>query len=112
MSEVRDLLKKVIEANGLFADLKEEIEAYLSNPVPEPVAWISYGMYTAVQNGRAWENLCATKHKCSTDDVAVYLHAEPSERKPLSENEIRKIIIENAKPIHFARAIEKAHGIE
>ena len=59
MSEARELLEKVIKANGLFGDLKEEIDAYLAKPEPDPVAYMRYA--------QSWDKKSTVAVACKKD---------------------------------------------
>ena len=88
--------------------MNERIKEALAQPEQEPVAWIDeYGnafplaakQYSVV--GKHWKPLYAT----------------PPQRKPLTDEQINDIAKNYAlnnptTPLHFARAIEAAHGIK
>ena len=85
-------------ASALRAALAQHAE-----PAP-PYAWMAVG-------GTIW------RHKTREDDVPLY--TAPLQRKPLTEEELEKIMTSLKSPSGFkgwwwqdvARAIERAHGI-
>ena len=83
-----------------------ELETQLAQPEQEPVAWIySQGAAKVVSM-----NYVAGVR-------ASPLYTTPPQRKPLTDEEIILIVAECAAShqhtdIHFARAIERAHGIK
>ena len=96
------------------------IEEALAQPEQEPVAWRNAAI-------RVGEDLCSVGPFGYYDMTAeqwldwalsvVTVHAPPPQRKPLTDEEIILIVAECAAShqhtdIHFARAIERAHGIK
>lgn len=113
----RELLTEVAEmmrSNGVgwtpkkYADLLSKIESELAKPKPKPVAYLRDDGFGDLE------------FTSSDDGFAVY--TAPPARKPLSEDELRKCFKNTniTEPLsegwpgleRFARAIEKAHGIE
>ena len=78
-------------------------------PQPAPVQQEPFGYFKAEPFG--WTDCAATDEGA----VALYEHP-PAQRKPLTDEEIRAIVRkvdeEEGHIIHFAQAIEAAHGIK
>lgn len=78
---------------------------------PEPAAWINFNAATSKRN---------VSFVCESELGSIPLWPEPprTQRKPLTDEEIDEIIYSMAESdrandrFSFARAIEKAHGIE
>ena len=110
-------------------------------PVAEPVAWAAKAMELATDFGveslrvgsherkdsllnngvYTWEtSMLRDKREAARDRLRHYLYTAPPQRKPLTEEEIKacekQAMADGALPheqrVFFARAIEKAHGIE
>ena len=116
MGEARNLLLKAATHLSVLTDgshsVISEIKEYLEKPEQEPVAWIDRINFNSLPD-KAWVLQCYVQNK-KTDRANIPLYAEPPERKPLSDEEINKIAL-SVNPwngYEFARAIEKAHGIE
>ena len=117
----REAMKLALEA---FEAIPEEVEGWipskctdaiialkqaLEQPEPEPVAVVS-GYY-----GGKCVVLPTDPARIFNSGTAFYTH--PPKRKPLTDEEIILIVAECASShqhtdIHFARAIERAHGIK
>ena len=89
------------------------IEEALAQPEQEPVVW----MYQDKSTHKVW----IQKHmRDFVDHGQTYetpLYTTPPQRKPLTDQEIILIVADCAAShqhtdIHFARAIERAHGIK
>ena len=105
-------------ANGNLADMRKALEAYeQSKPKPEPVGYVkTVGGYPDESEHRAeW----VVKYRELKDGQPLY--TTPPTQEPLSEDFLMKLaedctaqffngVHQNA-TIHFARAIEQAHGI-
>ena len=86
-------------------------------PVQEPVIWIQSNHLQHAQNGPHFARTGPTK--LQSDYVPLY--AAPQQRKPLSDEQIRQIVVEastswafkrdGSTSMRIARAIERAHGI-
>ena len=94
------------EALQRLTDVQQEIEAVLEQPEQEPVAWIQPGL-------RDW--LCVSYDRDSVHTVPVYPHPPPPQRKPLTEEEIRRMKPISPDLVDFrsgVRCAEAAHGIK
>jgi hypothetical protein len=89
------------------------IKEALAQPEQEPVAWRTY-------TGRGYYIIDATLEEAQKnwpDREHQPLYTTPPQRKPLTDEEIVLVVAECAAShqhtdIHFARAIEAAHGIK
>jgi len=79
---------------------------------PEPAAWINFNAATGGRN---------VSFVCESDLASIPLWPEPPrhQRKPMTEEEIAALFpahlsgdYKDIIPYSFARAIERAHGIE
>lgn len=91
--------------------LADKIEDELAKPEPEP----DY----VIQKINGFFQIISRVVITGWPPDVIKLYAEPPQRKPLSDDEIieigklvRAIEGNNILPVLFARAIEKAHGIE
>ena len=95
---------------------KEALKAaadLLAQPEQEPVQW-------GVDWGRAGDQSCVSIIKRKPNggiEVVAVEYGPPAQRKPLTDEEINDIAKNYAlnnptTPLHFARAIEAAHGIQ
>lgn len=121
MSEARELLKKACEFLGNpvicgedGVDLYEKIQAELSKPEPEPVAWMCKNDPDAATAFSWKRSICKTKG-CFENRVPLYPH-HPSQQNPLSDDEIKllweeSLLNTNSVTLKFARSIEQAYGI-
>ena len=93
------------------------LRAALAEPVQEPVAIVGRKGY-----GGQWAPPgppIKTVHMLRELPEGMLLYTAPPQRKPLTENEIKKLLIESAGmtiqfsdvDLRLARAIERAHGI-
>ena len=97
MTTLREAAQQALEAleDYKYAEAREALRAALAEPVQEPVAW---------------------SHINGTSDTKWH----PPQRKPLTEEEIKKLLIESAGmtvtfsavDLSLARAIERVHGIK
>ena len=106
---------------GPTAALMADLRAALAEPVQEPVAW-RWG-YRSVTTGemdwRGYVEIAADPNLRSPAIIMEPLYAAPPQRKPLTDDEIEKLLIEHAGmtvvfsevDLRFARAVERAHGI-
>ena len=81
-----------------------------AQPEQEPVAWVCHGV-----NGE--HDVDFDENEIDALLVGTMLYTTPPQRKPLTDEEIILIVAECAAShqhtdIHFARAIERAHGIK
>ena len=107
--------------NDLIADLEAALAQPEQEPEQEPVAW-RYDEATYRPDdlrGRQWHFNLFSTHKPYADHMVqnvTPLYAHPPQRKPLTEDEISEIAMDcsfvSESDTYFARAIEKAHGIE
>jgi hypothetical protein len=110
VSVERELLK---EALAMLQDIGEEdlmmrIDAELAKPEPEPLCYLyewDDGENIGVFKTRQLDLIDRA------DAVEIPLYTSQPTRKPLSDEEIRKVINWEKDGITNARAIEKAHGI-
>ena len=106
--------------NGESAEMYKVIETIkteLAKPEPKPVAWLHINA-----NGSIKDIYFDLIQALFVGINEIPLYAAPPARKPLSEDELRKCFKKTniAEPLsegwpgleRFARAIEKAHGIE
>ena len=117
MSKLRKAAAAALEAYSLrdydFGKYMEALRAALvqqEEPVQEPVAWIQPDH---LQKARIAPFLCRVEPTQRFADF-VPLYLVPTQRKPLTEEEIYKIYNEfwrSTEAVDFARAIERAHGI-
>jgi len=121
MSKERELLKKMYDQFATVFPSEEEqilldeVEEILAQPEPEPEAWMLIDKETGARIPRAYK----PEREVNKDRWKLYpLYAVPPNRKPLSDDEIILLGVQNLcneanafKPFGFARAIEKAHGI-
>ena len=107
-----DPLEMVADANGHMVFLKDKaitaIKEALAQPEQEPVAWISTGTARMIH----W-----TADKPAYGDDWVPLYTAPPQRKPLTDEDIERIVREARVGEHgigytIARAIEAAHNIK
>ena len=96
-------------ANSAIHEAADRLEE-LSKSQSEPVVW----MWTQQSTGFVY-----FENSGDPDHNWIPLYAHPPKRQPLSDAEINQIIIDEQIPVKtgntakkFARAIEKAHGIE
>ena len=130
MSAERELLKQALEAliweHGgeplptLTVAAIDAITAELANPEPEPVAWLwQSDNYATTFSQRIFQYKIEADQMIIRHSGKLYpLYTSPPARKPLSDDEIDSIKFYSipsdfdAALRRFARAIEKAHGIE
>ena len=99
----------MISSGMIQARMQEEIDdlrAALEQPEQEPVAWIQPGL-------RDW--LCVSYDRDSVHTVPVYPHPPPPQRKPLTEEEIRRMKPISPDLVDFrsgVRCAKAAHGIK
>ena len=107
-----DELDMVDDGSGNMVFRKEQaitaIEKLLAQPEQEPLAWISTGTARMIH----W-----TADKPAYGDDWVPLYTTPPQRKPLTDEDIERIVREarvKERGIGYtiARAIEAAHGIK
>jgi len=122
MSKERELLERLadsietylVEGDWYFPEMYlAEIRAELAKPEPTPSGY--FDVYPSKRGGFSYIQI----NEEHADETTVRLYAEPQNQIPLTDSEIRKIYAGipkfNSKDniqILFARAIEKAHGIE
>ena len=108
-----------------IARLKDAQDKRLAQPEQEPLAWKLVPVKPTDEMLKAMDE-CSTEgyderllagHASSVYMAAVDVAPTPPQRKPLSDEEIILIVAECASShqhtdIHFARAIEAAHGIK
>ena len=92
------------------------IKEALAQPEQEPVAWVHHLTFKNL-NSFERSRYSTTLAKKQTDACCIPLYTTPPQRKPLTDEEIILIVAECAAShqhtdIHFARAIERAHGIK
>jgi hypothetical protein len=85
--------------------------AQQDEPVQEPVAWMCSSPELMAKGYKRFSSWCE-------GDWNIPVYAAPPQRKPLTDEEIRRIIacIDKFTPVRegmrqLARAIERAHGI-
>ena len=110
--DVYESLKSALAEEALqrLTDVSQEIEAALAEPVQEPIGYLW-------PTGRHPEFRFTQQKRDGVDGTPVY--AAAPQRKPLTDDEIKKLLIEHAGmtvvfsevDLRFARAIERAHGI-
>lgn len=110
MNREKELLQRVINAVGqseikVWKELINEIKAELAKPEQEAFAWFDD------ETADVWVD------PVKPDKVGyeIPLYTSTTQQKPLSEEEIKRIRIQIPSSIgslDFARAIEKARGIE
>lgn len=118
MSDLRAAAQQALEAlehHGghlpwtAFVEVRADLRAALD--APEPVAWINYCAATGRET---------IDRACHSELASTPLYAAPPQRKPPTDDEIRKCCQGmDAEPlaegwpelIKFARAIERAHGV-
>ena len=95
----------------------EAIREALAKPEQEPHSWYSKqeDEWMTHKTRMEHEQLNSYTHKVGKFDLALY--TAPPQRKPLTDEEIILIVADCASShqhtdIHFARAIEAAHGIK
>ena len=107
-----DELDMVDDGSGNMVFRKEQaitaMEKLLAQPEQEPLAWISTGTARMIH----W-----TADKPAYGDDWVPLYPAPPQRKPLTDEDIERIVREATVGEHgigytIARAIEAAHGIK
>ena len=107
-----DPLEMVADANGHMVFLKDKaitaIKEALAQQEQEPVAWISTGPARMIH----W-----TADKPAYGDDWVPLYTTPPQRKPLTDEDVERIVREARVGEHgigytIARAIEAAHNIK
>ena len=107
-----DELDMVDDGSGNMVFRKEQaiaaIKKALSEPKQEPLAWISTGPASMIH----W-----TSDKPAYGDDWVPLYTIPPQRKPLTDEDVERIVREALVGEHgigytIARAIEAAHGIK
>lgn len=108
-----ETLQNVITAHGYEGGAplraRDALCAALAEPVQEPVAWMVYTL-----DGKS---VCVTDNPADfgPEHKALPLYTAPPQRKPLTEEEIRRIYDTHraSVPLYhaIARAIERAHGI-
>ena len=110
---------------AMSEDAIAAIEEALAQPEQEPVAWKLVPVEPTDEMLKAMDE-CSTEgyderlyagHAASVYMAAVDVAPTPPQRKPLTDEEIILIVAECASShqhtdIHFARAIEAAHGIK
>ena len=104
LEALEDLGMKHFEITGevLYKETFTAIKEALAQPEQEPVAWM---------------NDMGTHIDLNVSGRGTPLYTTPPQRKPLTDEEIILIVAECASShqhtdIHFARAIEAAHGIK
>ena len=110
MSVERELLKKILATGWLNNELSCEVEELLTQPEPEPVAWM-WKKHTA---GGWLDAVDLDKPSATAHQINIYpLYTAPPKREPLSDDEIESIWGQDSlgSTVEFVRAIEKAHGI-
>ena len=107
-----DELDMVDDGSGNMVFRKEQaitaMEKLLAQPEQEPLAWISTGTARMIH----W-----TADKPAYGDDWVPLYTAPPQRKPLTDEDIERIVREARVGEHgigytIARTIEAAHGIK
>ena len=108
-----DLLEMVADVDGHMVFLKDKaitaVKEALAQPKQEPLAWISTGPARMIH----W-----TADKPAYGDDWVPLYTTPPQRKPLTDEEMKKIwyAMQNIMGWYsfqeIARAIEAAHNIK
>ena len=107
-----DELDMIDDGSGNMVFRKEQaitaIEKLLAQPEQEPLAWISTGTARMIH----W-----TADKPAYGDDWVPLYTTPPQRKPLTDEDIERIVREARVGEHgigytIARAIEAAHNIK
>ena len=92
------------------------IEEALAQPEQEPVAWVHHLTFKNL-NSFERSRYSTTLAKKQTDACCIPLYTTPPQSKPLTDEEIILIVADCASShqhtdIHFAKAIEAAHGIK
>jgi hypothetical protein len=86
------------------------LRAALAEPEPEPVAWMVY-----TQDGQS-AFVTDNPTDIVDDQRALPLYTAPPPRQPLTDKEMRHLWslygYKSALCMRFARAVERAHGIE
>ena len=107
-----DELDMIDDGSGNMVFRKEQaitaIEKLLAQPEQEPLAWISTGTARMIH----W-----TADKPAYGDDWVPLYTTPPQRKPLTDEDVERIVREARVGEHgigytIARAIEAAHNIK
>ena len=118
LEALEDLGIKHFENTGevLYKDTFTAIKEALAQPEQEPVAWVHHLTFKNL-NSFERSRYSTTLAKKQTDACCIPLYTTPPQRKPLTDEEIILIVAECASShqhtdIHFARAIERAHGIK
>ena len=96
--------------------VRHAIKEALAQSEQEPVAWVHHLTFKNL-NSFERSRYSTTLAKKQTDACCIPLYTTPPQRKPLTDEEIILIVAECAAShqhtdIHFARAIERAHGIK
>ena len=115
----------MIERGSIYDKAISAIKEALAQPEQEPLAWKlvpvepTYEMLKAMDecSTEGYDERLYAGHAASVYMAAVDVAPTPPQRKPLSDEEIILIVAECASShqhtdIHFARAIEAAHGIK
>ena len=110
MSVERELLKKILATGWLNNELSCEVEELLTQPEPEPVAWM-WKKHTA---GGWLDAVDLDKPSATAHQINIYpLYTAPPKREPLSDESICEILLTKEWKgfVDLVRIIEKAHGI-
>ena len=115
----------MIERGSIYDKAISAIKEALAQPEQEPLAWKlvpvepTYEMLKAMDecSTEGYDERLYAGHAASVYMAAVDVAPTPPQRKPLTDEEIILIVAECASShqhtdIHFARAIEAAHGIK
>ena len=128
LEALEDLGMKHFESTGevLYKETFTVIKEALAQPEQEPVAkvvstaperiWLDLGFDPSDEDEISFDDLidATWSHDNATGYGIEYVRADttPPQRKPLTDEEIRQICVDNWGGYEQARAIEAAHGIK
>jgi hypothetical protein len=97
--------------NALISNLVDDIRANLAEPLTEP-AGVVRAINPIARTAEFNFNTDLNGNISEWLKVGAKVYAEPIERSPLTDDDIRQLAIKFESIMQFARAIEKAHGIK
>ena len=84
---------------------------FKAEPTQEPVAWVEHEWSGTGSRKLHFEKRDPTVRDEVVNPVWTPLYTDPPQRKPLTEEEIKRICEEYHSPRQLARAVERVHGI-